>query len=322
MTLDIPNYRIVEKLGVGAQTRIFRARCMRTGKDYAIKTTKVQKPEDMATVDMMRAEYAIGSTLNHASLRRVYELRMVRQRLRVRGAILFMEYVDGISMANPDFRRPLDEVLALLCKAAAGLHAMHQAGYVHADMKPNNILVTTDAEVKLIDFGQSTKCLEAKPRIQGTPDYMAPEQIHGRTLDPRTDVFGLGATMHKVFTGKHVQTVMNKTLNLAYQGSVGKRLDRTDPEEALKEFPRALRRLLRDCCAHHPDERPADMTNVIERLQMVRTLLNRPLGEQDFDEEGFLDEIEGGKFDLTEEGPPEPEAILLDELADRGEEDI
>jgi serine/threonine protein kinase len=67
MTLDIPNYRIVEKLGVGAQTRIFRARCMRTGKDYAIKTTKVQRPEDMATVDMMRAEYAIGSTLNHAS---------------------------------------------------------------------------------------------------------------------------------------------------------------------------------------------------------------------------------------------------------------
>jgi serine/threonine-protein kinase len=270
---------------------------------------------------MMRAEYAIGATLNHPSLRRVYELRMVRQRLRVRGAILFMEYVDGISMANPHFRRPLEEVLGLLCKAAAGLHAMHQAGYVHADMKPNNILVTPDAEVKLIDFGQSTKCLEAKPRIQGTPDYMAPEQIHGRTLDPRTDVFGLGATMHKVLTGKHVQTVMNKTLNLAYQGSVGKRLDQTEAEVVLKEFPPALTRLLTDCCSNNPDDRPADMTNVIERLQMVRRLLNRPSDERDFDGEEFLDELEGSELDLTEESLSGPKANLRDRPADRGQED-
>jgi serine/threonine protein kinase len=319
MTLDIPNYRIVEKLGVGAQTRIFRARCMRTGKDYAVKTTKVQKPEDMGFVDLMRAEYAIGSMLNHPALRHVYEMRLIRQRLRVRGAILFMEYVDGISMSDPDFRRPLEEVLGLFCRAAEGLHAMHQAGYVHADMKPNNILVTPENEVKLIDFGQSSKSHEAKPRVQGTPDYMAPEQLHGRKLDRRTDVFGLGATMHKILTGKHVQTVMNQTVNLAYQGAVGKRVDQTSPDEVMEKLPTALTRLLKDCCADDPDDRPADMMAVIQRIQMVRTLLNRPVDAEDYDEALFPDDP---GFDELEEDRADSEAALLDESAGMGEDDL
>ena len=85
MTLDIPNYRVVEKLGTGAQTRIFRARCMRSGKDYAVKTVKILKPEDNTIVELMRVEYAIGAAIDSDYLRKVYELRMIRHRLRVRG---------------------------------------------------------------------------------------------------------------------------------------------------------------------------------------------------------------------------------------------
>ena len=69
MAVDIPNYRIVEKLGVGAQTRIFRARCMRTGKDYTVKIVKLAKPEDASFIDLLRTELAIGSGVDHPVIR-------------------------------------------------------------------------------------------------------------------------------------------------------------------------------------------------------------------------------------------------------------
>ena len=105
MSVDIPNYRIVEKLGDGAESRIYRSRCMRTGKDYAVKIVKVARPEDTSYVDLLRSEHAIGSTIDHPVIRKVYELRIMRQRLRLRGAILFMEYVDGIPMSFKVFQR-------------------------------------------------------------------------------------------------------------------------------------------------------------------------------------------------------------------------
>jgi len=202
MAIDIPNYRIVEKLGVGAQSRLYRARCMRTGKDYTVKIIKIAKPEDASFVELLKAEHAIGTAVDHPVIRKVYELRIMRQRLRVRGAILFMEYVDGIAMSEKDFQRPLVDVVRLFIPVAEGLSAMHQQGFVHADLKPNNILVAEDDQVKLIDLCQSCKIREAKPRIQGTIDYIAPEQVTRGVLDERTDVFGLGAALHRRRNGQ------------------------------------------------------------------------------------------------------------------------
>ena len=75
MTVELPNYRIIEKLGVGAETRIYRARCMRNGKDYAVKIVKLNKPEDASYIELLRAEHAIGSSVDHPVVRKVYELR-------------------------------------------------------------------------------------------------------------------------------------------------------------------------------------------------------------------------------------------------------
>ena len=121
MAVDIPNYRVIEKLGTGAQSRIFRARCMRTGKDYTVKIVKVVKPEDATFVDLLRTEHLIGSSVDHSVIRKVYELRMMRHRLRVRGAILFMEYVAGLSMDDKEFCGSLDEIRAYCRKMVATL---------------------------------------------------------------------------------------------------------------------------------------------------------------------------------------------------------
>ncbi len=275
MAVDIPNYRVVEKLGVGAQTRVFRARCMRTGKDYAVKIVKIVSPEDAGFIDLLRAELAIGSSIDHPVIRKVYELRMLRRRLRVHGAILFMEYVDGISLADKDFRRPLDEILRVFAESARGLQAMHQAGYVHADLKPNNILLTADGAVKLIDLGQSAGIHEAKQKVQGTIDYMAPEQVQRGTLDQRTDVFGLGACLHKMLTGNPIKTEMNQTITLNSQSLVGRRISDIQ-DSATRELPGCIARLIEDCCQYDPANRIKEMTTLIERIDLARATLGRP----------------------------------------------
>lgn len=271
MAVDIPNYRVIEKLGVGAQTRVFRARDMRTGQDYTIKLVKIVKPEDASFIDLMKAEYTIGSQIDHPVVRKVFEFRLLRQRLRVRGALLFMEYVNGWPLADKDFRRPLDEMLRIFGETAKGLHAMHLAGWVHADLKPNNILVSADGAVKLIDLGQSARIHEAKPRVQGTMDYMAPEQVSRGKLDQRTDVFGLGATLHKVLAGRPIATEMNQTVSMHSQSMVGRRVQ--EFQGAVRELPPCVTRLIDDCCRNEPADRIADMPALIERIELARTIV-------------------------------------------------
>jgi serine/threonine-protein kinase len=251
---------------------------MRTGKDYTVKIVKIVNPEDTAIIDLLRTEYAIGSIVDHPVIRKVYELRMMRQRLRVRGAILFMEYVDGMSLSDKEFRKPLDDILRIFTESARGLDAMHRSGFVHADLKPSNIMVDLEGVVKLIDLGQSSKMNEAKVRVQGTIDYMAPEQVQRGLMDRRTDVFGLGATLHRVLTGVPVQTDMNKTISLYAQGLVGKRVQEIDQGGSI-ELPACLARLVHDSCRYDPADRISDMPTFIERLDLARTVnRNRPIG--------------------------------------------
>ncbi len=280
MSIDIPNYRVLEKLGEGAETKIFRARCMRTGKDYAVKIIKVVKPEHSGFVDLLRAEHTIGSSIDHPIIRKVYELRILRQRLRVRGAILFMEYVPGISMSAREFHRPLPELLSLFRIVAEGLYEMHRAGYVHADLKPNNIMVTPEDEIKLIDLGQSSTIHEAKAKIQGTIDYMAPEQAQRGILDERTDVFGLGAALHRVLTGKAVLTQMNQNLDIHSQGLVGKRVSQIN-KPTMEDLPLSITRLINDCCQSDPADRIRDMPSLIDRINLVQTVISRQAAQGD-----------------------------------------
>lgn len=273
MSIEIPNYRIIEKLGVGAQTRVYRARCMPTGKDYTLKIVKINTPEDASFIELLKAEHAIGSAIDHPVIRKVYELRILRHRFRVRGAVVFMEYVNGITLADKDFKRSLDDVLAIFDQAAAGLHAMHLAGYVHADLKPTNIMVATDGSVKLIDLGQSAKIFEPKTKIQGTVDYMAPEQVQRSKLDQRTDVFGLGATLHKVLTGRAIPTDMNQTVNLQSNTPLVRRQDDSKPIEV--EYPACITRMISDCCQYDPTARIQDMLAVRERIGLARAIVAR-----------------------------------------------
>lgn len=272
MSLMLPDYRVVEKIGVGANSQIFCVQNLDTGELRAAKYVKLNAEDEKKFIDQLRSEQIAGQTLDHPVLRKVYDIRYIRRHLRLRAAVLMMEYVDGIPMSNSAFRPSLTTLLGYFRRAAEGLREMHHRGYVHADLKPGNLLVTENEEVKLIDFGQSSAMMEAKERIQGTIDYMAPEQARRSVLDHRTDVFGFGATLYRVLTGQAIATEMNKTAGLHAPTRIGKRLsDMRRP--VAKEIPICVARMIEDCCKEEAVDRLADMRAVINRIDLTQAIL-------------------------------------------------
>jgi serine/threonine protein kinase len=158
---------------------------------------------------------------------------------------------------------------------ATGLNAMHREGLIHCDMKPNNILMGKAGAIKIIDLGQSCKIGTTKRRIQGTPDYIAPEQVRRKPLGPRTDIFNLGATMYWALTGKNVPTLIPKK-----SSSIGIVTPRKypAPHELKPRIPERISKLVMDCVKDDPAQRPTNMMMVITRLDLIiHSLIGRKI---------------------------------------------
>jgi serine/threonine-protein kinase len=185
--------------------------------------------------------------------------------LRTSEMLLSMEMFEGHPLEDSPSLSLVD-VLLVFRMVATGLNAMHQKGYIHCDIKPNNILIGANGAIKIIDLGQSCKIGTVKPRIQGTPDYIAPEQVRRQRLDQRTDVFNLGATMYWAFTGKNVPTLIPQQTNRV---AVVVAKDFPAPHEIYKRIPLGVSKLVTDCVKDEPAERPIDMTHLISRMDLL-----------------------------------------------------
>ncbi len=264
---DLPGYRILKHLGTGAHATIHLG--MSDGGDkVAIKRIVRRGPDDDKFLVQAENEYDIARHLDHPALRRCLEIVRVRKWLKTRGLYLIMEYAEGDTLEHHPPNR-LARVPTIFINVAEGLHAMHLQGYVHTDIKPNNIVLHTHERVKVIDFGQSCRIGHAKQRVQGTPDYMAPEQVRRQPLDQRTDVFNLGATMYWVVTRRAFSTAMptqvdrNKLIDLASSRR------NPPPDEINQKVHPLLSKLIMRCCEDSPASRPRDMREVISGLEMV-----------------------------------------------------
>ncbi len=215
-------------------------------------------------------EYKVSSKVDHLHLRRSYLIRRVRKRLVVKELLLVMEYVDGLNLEKARPNR-LSTFLTLFRNVAMGLEALHASGYVHTDIKPTNIMIARGGVVKIIDFGQACPLHHRKERIQGTPDYIAPEQVRRLTLDRRTDVFNLGATMYWALTSEKYPTEIRGT---DARGGINVITSHKPiaPIELNDKIPVSLSKLVMECCRENPAERPTDMKQVIERLGVARKL--------------------------------------------------
>lgn len=270
------HYDVLERLGEGARSTIYSVSDPETRQVYALKHVVRSKAKDLRFIEQMETEYEVSRNFTHPNLRRSYELRVVRSLLlKVSEAFLVMELVDGKAL---DQRLPegLVDVIDTFIAAAQGLRAMHQMGYAHCDIKPNNILRNDRGQVKVIDFGQSCKIGTVKERIQGTPDYIAPEQVMRRPISVQTDVFNLGATLYWATTGRHIPTAYTVyTVNTKSDNSFLLDVRFESAAQLNPKVPAVLSNLIMDCIATKPQRRPTDMDAVITRLELTKHVLTR-----------------------------------------------
>lgn len=281
MAQKLLKYDVLERLGEGARSVIYAVSDPQTRQVFALKHVVRAEPKDIRFIEQVETEYEISRQFTHPNLRRTFELKVIKTMLvKVAEAFLVMELVDGKPL---DVRPPTEmmDILDTFIQAAQGLKAMHQLGYAHCDIKPNNILRNDKGQVKLIDFGQGCKIGAIKERIQGTPDYIAPEQVNRKPIDQRTDVFNLGATLYWNLTGRHIPTLY--TVNKKGENSflLDTRID--TPMDLNPKVPQAVSNLVMDCIATRREKRPEDMDVVITRLELGRHVLqkqqqNTPVG--------------------------------------------
>lgn len=267
---EILGYEVLGTLGHGARSTIYAVKDSENH-IFALKRIAKESPSDQRYLDQAILEHKVANKFNHPSLRKSFKLIQYRKFIRVSEVFVLMEMVDGITMEQHQ-TRDMIELVQLCEQAAVGLMEMHRCGYVHADIKPNNIIVTDRKTVKIIDFGQSCPIGTVKERIQGTPDYIAPEQVLRRRVTPQTDIFNLGATMYWLLTNRHVPTLIPR-------GEIGLSLKTDDscppPRELNPQVSPALSSLIMDCIQQSPADRPDTMGRVYERLELAVAQLKR-----------------------------------------------
>ena len=265
----VAGYQVLAVLGHGAASSIYLVQDPKKKQVWSLKHVQKRESKDQRFLDQTESEYSIGSKLDHPAIRKCVKLVKNRALLAVKDLYLVMEYVDGVSLES---QRPksMDDAIVIFRKVAEGLAHMHASGFVHADMKPNNIVVTECGDVKVIDLGQSCSSGTIKERIQGTPDYIAPEQVHRRAITPKTDIYNLGATMYWVLTNKHIPTAMPKGDSL--MSSLDDELiEKPAPVRELNpSIPERLGDLIMQCVEVDATMRPESMQAVADTLDLVR----------------------------------------------------
>ena len=268
MAEKLLQYDVIERLGEGAKSVIFRVEDPATRKQYAMKHVVRADAKDIRFIEQMENEFEVSKNFTHPNLRKSFELKINKTLLmKVTEAFLLMELVDG----KPLEERPptgLLDVIDTFLKASAGLKAMHAMGYVHCDIKPNNILRNEKGDVKIIDFGQSARIGTVKERIQGTPDYIAPEQVNRKPVEVQTDIYNLGATLYWALVGKPIPTLY--TVNKKGENSflVDYRIE--TPQQLNPNVPLPLSNLTIEMISTRIDKRPANLDEVITRLELAK----------------------------------------------------
>jgi len=250
-------YRVQRMLGKGGMGAVYLADDEVLGELVALKViSSAFASDEAAMIARFRREAAAARKVSSPSVIRIHDLGEARPGL----LYLSMEYFAGRTLSELIAQRglvPIKDVQDILSQVATGLEAAHQAGVIHRDLKPSNVLVGERGAVKLIDFGLATTMagdgLTATGAILGTPHYMAPEQVRGKPVDARTDIYALGALAFHLVTGRPPFAGDNAiAIGFAHLSEAP-----TAPIILRKDCPEKLSATILSALAKEPAERPA-----------------------------------------------------------------
>jgi serine/threonine protein kinase len=264
---SIGKFQILGTLGSGAHSSILHIRRSADSKQYALKVVPIDGKNDLKYLEQAQYEFRVAQMLDHPNLIKIYALETPRDWLfRIRKVHLLIEYVNGKTLDTfPQIALP--RLVQIFVKVAAGLVHMHRRGVYHADLKPNNIILSRTGDVKIIDYGLAWIKGEPKGRVQGTPEYMAPEQLRHKMVNERTDIFNFGATMYRLVTWRNPPSMMDKE---GVGGpSEGLEIDAKTWQNLLKpvqecnpKAPRKLCELIHKCLAFKANNRPERVSEI------------------------------------------------------------
>jgi Protein kinase domain len=255
-------YRIIAMLGRGGMGEVYRADDLTLGQQVALKFLPPAVAANSSSVDRFRNEVRVARLVSHPNVCRVYDLGEVEGNL-----FLSMEYIDGEdlgSLLKRIGRLPEDKGLEIARKLCAGLAAAHERGVLHRDLKPGNIMLDARGQVLLTDFGLAglVDRIEGAEVRNGTPAYMAPEQLAGTEVTVRSDIYSLGLVLYEILTGKR-----------PYESDTLEGLERArrkntplTPSTLVKDLDPRVERVIMRCLESDPSRRPASAFAVAAAL--------------------------------------------------------
>jgi eukaryotic-like serine/threonine-protein kinase len=258
-------YRIQRLLGKGGMGAVYLADDEVLSELVALKViSSAFAADERAMIARFRREAAAARKVSSPSVIRIHDLGEARPGL----LYLSMEYFAGRTLSEVIAQRgivPLDDARDILKQIASGLEAAHGAGVIHRDLKPSNVLVGERGAVKIIDFGLATTAmgegLTATGTMLGTPHYMAPEQVRGKAVDARTDIYALGAVAYHLVCGRPPFSGDNPiAIGFAHLSEAP-----APPRQLRKDCPPALEAAILAALAKSPDDRPASARAFLEK---------------------------------------------------------
>jgi hypothetical protein len=268
-------YQIRGTLGRGAMGTVYDGWDPAIGRRVAIKTVQLPSDADPQTVEEVarfRREAQAAGSLGHPNIVAIYDYGETNE-----VAYIVMEMVDGPSLKSlldKNERFLIGDVVRLMEELLTGLHFSHSRGVVHRDVKPGNIMLTKDGQVKITDFGiariEMSSMTQAGTML-GTPAYMSPEQFMGQTADARTDVYSAGVVLYQLLTGERpfeggLTTIMQKVLNVEPMA----------PSQLSVVCPPAMDAVVAKALAKRPENRFATAADFAKAL---RAALEAPAGD-------------------------------------------
>lgn len=277
-------YELVSRIAIGGMGEVWKANDSVIGRTVAIKILKDEYMGDSGFRERFRAEARHAALVNHEGIANVFDYGEEEG-----SAYLVMELVPGEALSSILEREkilPASRVLSIVSQTASALHAAHQAGLVHRDIKPGNLLMTPDGSVKITDFGIARLAdqvpLTATGQVMGTVQYLAPEQAGGKPASPATDVYSLGIVAYEALAGK-------RPFRGESQVAIAMAQIKETPPELPSSIPSAVRALVMSCMAKKPEGRPASAHDLAQAaLALARgddaaglALIPAPVSEKD-----------------------------------------
>src|SRR5271154_5132196 len=245
-------YVILADAGHGSMGNVYKARDRETGEVVALKLLKPEIASDQTMMERFKNELLFARKITHTNVCRVYEFNRI-------GGIAYtsMEFVEGESLRSVLNRfggLPSRKAIDLVGQICSGLKEAHAQGIVHRDLKPENVMIDAQGNVKIMDFGIA-RSMEAVTRLTGsmvgTPAYMAPEQVGGKPVDYRTDIYSLGLMMYEIFTGAQAFQADNAVAVALKQ----MREAPIPPHEIEPAVPVGIERAILKCLEKEPSKR-------------------------------------------------------------------